>query len=343
MCFNDWVSVLWVLVISTKPAAFKSQRPLGFLCRMSCKNVQSFAVLHYVCTTSFVSKLGICREEFVCLKDTYLRLPYPFIFAYCWSCCFFCCFCSSEDLSSVTFHLWKRRDLVMKCRHWEREMTERREVSHSVLWVFVLQHIVKFPSLFVFAFFDFSSFENSDFPSGSWPSSCLHCVFSPVFFAATMHFCLLFAAIHFPHYSHLITHLFPTFLSFFFWCTVLLPPAHSSFLFSAFPLFPLIHLFIPFSPCSTFCYNFLFIYYASILSPVSPPPSCMIWAPLLNHSPALQAAWPQIAAVSTWVIRPAAAGVAATVSGAPSAASVCPDTQDTSVKRVRHAFIWLVH
>lgn len=64
----------------------------------------------------------------------------------------------------------------------------------------------------------------------------------------------------------------------------------------------------------------------------------MIWAPRPTRSPALQAAWPQIAAVSTWAIHPVATGVAVTVSGAPSAASVYPDTQDTSVKKVCQFF-----
>ena len=73
----------------------------------------------------------------------------------------------------------------------------------------------------------------------------------------------------------------------------------------------------------------LFIYCS-----LSPPLSCMIWAPRPTHSPALRAAWPPTAAVSTWAIHPAATGVAVMASGAPSAASVCRDTQDTSVKRV---------
>lgn len=73
-------------------------------------------------------------------------------------------------------------------------------------------------------------------------------------------------------------------------------------------------------------------------SPLSPQLSCMIWAPRLIRSPALRAAWPPIAAVSTWAIRPAATGVAVTASGAPSAASACRDTRATSVRRVSQSY-----
>lgn len=118
----------------------------------------------------------------------------------------------------------------------------------------------------------------------------------------------------------LLFHTFSSLFSFFFFKLCPISPSiscHSS---------PLIHFFHP-----------------SISSLLSPQFSCMIWAPRLTHSPALQAAWPPIAAVSTWAIRPAATGVAVTASGAPSAASVCPVTQDTSVKRVSQTFFGLVH
>lgn len=69
--------------------------------------------------------------------------------------------------------------------------------------------------------------------------------------------------------------------------------------------------------------------------PLSPAFSSMIWAPRPTRNPALQAAWRPTAAASTWATRPVATGVAVTESGAPSAASVSRDTQDTIVKRVR--------
>lgn len=80
----------------------------------------------------------------------------------------------------------------------------------------------------------------------------------------------------------------------------------------------------------------IFSKFTTTLSPffLSPPFSCMIWAPRLTHTPALQAAWLPIAAVSTWVFRPVATVVAVMASGAPSVASVCRDTVDSSVKRV---------
>ena len=89
-------------------------------------------------------------------------------------------------------------------------------------------------------------------------------------------------------------------------------------------------LFFPFLSSHPLKMFYLFL----ISSSVSPLFSCMIWAPRPIPSPAPRAAWPPTAAVSTWAIRPVATGVAVTASGAPSAASVCPGTQDTSVKRV---------
>lgn len=99
----------------------------------------------------------------------------------------------------------------------------------------------------------------------------------------------------------------------------------------------------------SFC-NFLCIYHTSLCS-LSPPVSCMIWAPQQNLSPAHQVAWPPTAAVSTWAIHPVASVVAVTASGAPLVANVCWVTQETSVMRVRAfdflfyliCLIWLVY
>lgn len=137
------------------------------------------------------------------------------------------------------------------------------------------------PEFFHFQFIFF--FLNSNYPSGHLPPTCLCCVYPiPLSLLSLCLFVFFFVN---------STHLFPTlsllFLSFLTLCSHIVP---LFFFLSSSLIFLLFPSHFPSSPRHSSLCNLLYLYYTSISSPLSPPFSCMIWAPRPTRSPALQAA-----------------------------------------------------